>query len=121
MSTVLLKTITRNVPCHLSDMELLTRADELSVVVQEITAEEGRQVDVKAQMKARLTELDARKSRLAITIGRKEEYRDVPCDLFANVERGIVEVVRRDTAEVVESRAMSDDERQKALPLEVAS
>lgn len=117
---VVLKEVTRSLPCRLTDPELLTKADELSVVVQEVSAEEDRQTDVKAQMKAKLTELDARKTRLAITIGRKEEYRDVRCELQADVQAGTVTVIRTDTGESLETRPMTEDEKQKSLPLEPA-
>lgn len=116
---VTLKKVTRNLPCRLTEGELLARADDLSVVVQETTAEEGRQTDVKAQMKARLTELDARKTRLAITIGRKEEYRDVEVEHLADLQAGTVSVIRTDTGESIETRPMTEQERQTSLPLEV--
>lgn len=115
---VSVKRVTRNLPCRLTETELLARADNLSVVVQETTAEEGRQTDVKAQMKARLTELDARKTRLAITIGRKEEYRDVEVELMADVQAGTVTTYRQDTGEAIDTRPMSEKERQTTLPLE---
>lgn len=115
---VSIKRITRNLPCRLTETELLDRADQLSVVVQETNAEEGRQTDVKAQMKAKLTELDARKTRLAITIGRKEEYRDVEVELVADVQAGTVTIYRMDTSEALETRPMTEQERQAALPLE---
>lgn len=120
MSTVMLKTITRNLPCRLTEEELRQRGDALAETVQELAAEESRQTDVKAQMKARLTELEAKQTRFAITISRKEEYRDIQCDLFVNADRGLVDVVRRDTSEVVETRPITDDERQRALALEAA-
>ena len=115
---VSLKKTTRNLPCQLTNGELLDRADQLSVVVQETNAEEGRQTDAKAQMKARLTELDARKTRLAITIGRKEEYRDIEIELVADLQAGTVTIYRQDTSEALETRPMSEQERQTALPLE---
>lgn len=115
---VSIKRVTRNLPCRLTEPELLARADELSVVVQETNAEEGRQADVKAQMKARLTELDARKTRLAITIGRKEEYRDVEVELMADLQAQTVTVYRMDTSEATETRPMSEQEKQATLPLE---
>lgn len=115
---VSLKRVTRNLPCQLTNAELLDRADQLSVVVQETNAEEGRQTDVKAQMKAKLTELDARKTRLAITIGRKEEYRDVEVELMGDVQSGTVTVYRQDTSEAIETRPMSEQERQATLQFE---
>ncbi len=116
-SSVTLKTVVRSVPCRLTDAELLARADELSGVVQDTTAEEGRQTDIKAQLKARLTELDARKTRLALTIGRKEEHRDVDVAHVADLQAGTVTVFRTDTGEAMDTRPMTDAERQDSLPL----
>lgn len=115
---VSIRRVTRNLPCRLTDAELLDRADQLSVVVQETSAEEARQTDLKTQMKARLTELDSKKTRLAITIGRKEEYRDVEVELMADIQAGTVTVYRMDTSEAIETRPMSEQEKQATLPLE---
>jgi hypothetical protein len=76
----------------------------------------NRQVDMKAQMKARLAELDARKTQLAIIIGRREEDRDVTVDQFWDFGRFVVDTVRRDTGEVVSSRRMTEEECQQPLP-----
>lgn len=118
---VSIKKAVRNLPCRLTGDELLIRADELSVVVQETNGEEVRQADVKAQMKARLTELDARKTRLAITIGRKEEYRDVEVELVADIQAQTTTIYRQDTGEAIETRPMSEQEKQAALPLETSA
>lgn len=115
---VTLKKAARNLPCKLTDEELLDRADQLSVVVQETSAEESRQTDVKTQMKAKLTELDARKTRLAITIGRKEEYRDIEVESIADIQAGTVTDYRTDTGEAIGTRPMTEHERQSNLPLE---
>lgn len=120
MTSVLLKSLTRNLPCRLTDDELRQRGDSLAEVVQELHAEDDRQADVKAQMKARLTELEAKQTRYAIVISRREEYRDVECDLFADTVRGTVDIVRRDTGDTIETRPITEDERQRALPLEAA-
>ena len=114
---VTLRKVMRSVPCRLTDAELLARADELSGVVQDTTAEEGRQTDIKAQLKARLTELNARKTRLALTIGRKEEHRDVDVEHVADLQAGTVTVFRTDTDEAMDTRPMTDAERQDSLPL----
>lgn len=120
MVSKVMKVVTRNLPCRLTEDELRQRGDALAEVVQELHAEEQRQADVKAQMKARVTELEAKQTRFAITISRKEEYRDIECDVFGDPERGVVELVRRDSGEVVETRPMTEDERQRALPLNAA-
>lgn len=107
----------RNLPVKLTEKELRERGDTLAAVIQDLSAEESRQVDVKTQMKARLTELDAKKSQLAITISRREEYRDVTVEVWHDYDRMRVFVVRRDTGEEIHSRAMTQEEMQRPLPV----
>lgn len=113
----IVETVTRNLPTKLNQHELRDRGDQLAAVIQDLKAEEDRQTDAKAQMKARLAELDAKKTQLAITISRREEYRDQTCDVFHDCDRLLVEVIRRDTNEVVTSRGMTEHERQQLLPV----
>lgn len=112
-----LRTEARFLPVKLDQDELRDRGDKLAAVIQDLNAEENRQVDMKAQMKARLSELDAKKTQLAIVISRREEDRDVQVDIFADYGRAVMEVVRRDTGEVLNSRRMTEEERQQALPI----
>lgn len=113
----IIRTENRILPVKLHEDELRDRGDKLAAVIQDLNAEESRQVDQKAQMKARLSELDARKTQLAIVISRREEDRDVAVDVFANYVGGLVEVVRRDTGEVISKRRMTEEERQQPLPV----
>lgn len=113
----LVKTETRSLPVKLTDHELRERGDALAAVIQDLNAEENRQVDLKTQMKARLTELDAKQTQLAITISRREEYRDVACDVFHDYDKLRVETVRRDTGETVHTRGMTQEEMQRPLPV----
>lgn len=120
-STKLHRTIVRSLPCHLTDEELLKKGAELATAVQDLAAEEGRQADVKASMKARIAEIDARRTQLAIAVSRKEEHRDVEVDVFHDYQRLVVQDIRRDTGEVLITRVMSETERQQALPMEAAN
>lgn len=115
--TRIAKTESRNLPVKLSEIELRERGDQLAAVIQDLTAEESRQIGVKTQMKARLTELDAKKSQLAITISRREEYRDVTVDVWHDYDGLKVYVVRRDSGEEIHSRAMTQNELQRPLPM----
>ena len=109
-----------NLPCKLTEKELRTAGSDLAGVVQDIATEADRHVDIKSQMKARLSELEARKSILAITISRREEYRDVEIEVLSNYDEGIVRRVRMDTGEVLHERPMREDERQSSLPMDEA-
>lgn len=111
------KSETRSLPVKLNDDELRTAGDALAAVIQDLNAEENRQVDMKTQMKARITELDAKQTQLAITISRREEYRDVTVDIWHDYEKLKVETVRRDTGETIHRREMTQDELQRPLPV----
>lgn len=111
------RTVVRSLPVRLFEEELLKKGTELAQTVQDIATEEDRQTDIKAQMKARLAELEGRRTNLAITISRREEHRDVEVDIFFDFQRGVVEDVRRDTGEAVSRRVMSESERQQHLPI----
>lgn len=111
------KTEVRSLPVKLNEHELRERGDLLAAVIQDLNAEENRKVDMKTQMKARLTELDAKQTQLAITISRREEYQDVTCDVWHDYDKLQVETVRRDTGETINRRGMTQDERQQPLPV----
>lgn len=102
----------------LTDEELLKVGRELAGTTQDIATEEKRQADVKAGMKARLAELDARRTQLAMNISRREQDRDVRVDVYMDFQRGIVQEIREDTGETVHTRQMTDTERQAELPIE---
>lgn len=114
------KTVVRSLPCRLTDEELLKAGGDLATAVQDIAAEEGRQADVKASMKAKLAEIEARRTQIAIKVSRKEEHRDVEVDIWHDYQRAVVQEIRRDTGEVIGTRVMSDTERQQKLPMETA-
>lgn len=111
------RTESRHLPVKLDDHELRERGDQLAAVIQDMNTEEKRQTDAKAGMKARLAELDAKKTQLAITIARHEEDRDITVDVIHRFDKFIVESVRQDTGEVVTSRPMTEIERQQTLPI----
>jgi len=111
------RTVTKNLPCKLTEPELRDKGDALASVIQDLKSEEDRQVDIKAQMKARMAELDAKKTQLAISISRREEHRDVEVEEWLDYARSIVQQVRTDTGEIVFHRPMNEEERQLSLPV----
>lgn len=114
------RTVVRSLPCRLNDEELLKAGGDLATAVQDLATEEGRQADVKASMKAKVTEIEARRTQLAIKVSRKEEHRDVEVDIWFDYQRAVVQEIRRDTGEILGTRVMSDAERQQNLPMETA-
>lgn len=110
-------TLTKCLPVKLTQDELLQKSAELAGTVQDCATEEIRQADIKAQLKARLAELEARRTQLVIVVTRKEEERDVRCEVLADYAALTATIVRTDTGEAVSSRPLTDAERQDALPL----
>lgn len=109
---------TMYLPCALTEDELRSYGDELAGVVQDIAAQADREKEVKAELKARTTELTARQSMLAMKVSRRQESREVACVVHVDYEAGLRTVTRTDTGEVVQTRPLRDDERQPALPVE---
>lgn len=113
----MIRATTRVCAVHLDDSEALEKADQLAQVVDDIATETARQTDVKQQLKSKLTELESRHSQLASIVRRREEYRDVEVELYLTAA-GMVEVVRTDTGEVVDTRKATETEMQADLELE---
>lgn len=118
MGDTKVRTETRSLAVRLTDAEFIERATALAKVNQDIGVEEDRQVDLKSQMKAQLTMLDSQRAKLSSVVARREEVRDVVCDVHHDYDRGFVEVVRQDTGESISVRPMTDAERQMQLTME---
>jgi hypothetical protein len=110
----LLRTETRDLPCKLTVEELRDKADELATTVQAIESEKARQDSVKAELKATMTELESRQTRLAQVVSRREEYRDVKVIIELH-ENDIVKEMRDDTGEIIQIRPARDTERQPKM------
>ena len=116
MTDVTEQTTTMRLACKLTDDELRAAGDGLAKVVQDIASEDDAQKDQKAQMKARLMELTARQTILALQVSRREEHRDVEVTIAVDYKLGVEIRTRTDTGEVISTRALRDDERQPRLP-----
>ena len=92
----------------------MVKAKEMAQAIQDASQEEDRQKNIKEQLKAKLSELLAKQTRLSLLVSREEEYRDVEVRSFFNTE-GKVEEVRMDTGEIFATRPPREDERQPRL------
>lgn len=109
------KRVVRNLPVRLKDSELLEFGKRLAQTSTDIHNEEERQSQVKAELKAKLGSFETERTRLAGIVASGRENRDVSCDMVFDYSRLIVEVVRLDTKEVVETRRMTEAEQQRNL------
>lgn len=114
-SPVETKHVVRNLPVKLNDSELLEFGKRLAQTSGDIHAEEERQVNVKAELKAALGRIEGERTRLSGIVSTGRENRDVACNQVFDYSRLIVEVVRTDTNEVVETRRMTESEQQRNL------
>lgn len=108
----------RKLPCKLTAAELEERLHEAKTAVDEIATLAGEVADLKKEAKEKQSEIDAKQRRindLAKIADAGEEERDVPCHYRYLIESNAVELVRLDTSDIVEQRAMTAEERQQQL------
>lgn len=101
--------------CKLTKKELDVKHSELTRVLDEQDAAEAAFGQVKADHKRGLKLLGERVECLRRDLRSGTEDRPVDCEEKVDERRGIVEVVRLDTGETIDSRAMSMQERQTGL------
>lgn len=107
------ETQVRELPCALTPAEVAARADEAAFCVSEIERiKDARKLAV-GEFKTQLEEVQARLAVLSEQVRSKVERREVECHVF--LERNCAEVIRTDTGELVQQRALSQDEMQRRL------
>ena len=111
----ILKNTTETLPCKLTDEELRQKGDDLASITQELDAEEGRQKDIKDQLKAKLSGLQSKQREISLTITRREEFREVKVLTQLLVNDQMVQKIRQDTGEIIEARPARDLEMQSTL------
>jgi len=116
----ILRTTTRELPCHLTNDEKAKLAGELVAVIEKAEQEEIEQDKQKKEMKSILAGYAATQSRLARMLRNGIEQRPVEVRIEALYDVGKARTIRTDTGEVVEERPLTDSERQPPLIPEVA-
>ena len=100
----------RNLPVKLTEDEVQLKGQELAEACQKIGDVEVAKKEINAEFKGQLDALDKRVHTLAIEVKTKTELRNVEVYPRPLPEKAIVEMVRNDTMEVVETRTMSAGE-----------
>ena len=99
---------------RLNDQEVLEQSMELAHTIQELADETDSQAGIKAIMKAKLMELDAKQSRLAAVVSTRTDYRDVEVEV-ALTDDAMAQETRKDTGEIMLTRPLREDEKQLQL------
>jgi hypothetical protein len=106
---------TKWLPVHLTDDEVRARGERIVALMQERTEADADAKRQRDAHKARVSDLDKTMTHLAHEVRTRTEHRDVEVKEAFDHDRGLVETVRLDTGEVVETRPMTARERQKPL------
>jgi hypothetical protein len=105
------ETVVRELPCELTDAELLERGESMAAcegAVDELKAERRR-------LNASIREQSDRRADLAKIIESKTETRDVPCVWEPDYDLKRYDLIRTDTKAPVEQREMPEADLQMRL------
>jgi ribosome modulation factor len=106
---------TRELECELSDSDLLAKLTELTTKLTQKDAVEQELKEVSAGYKGRIKTLDREVHQLTRVVTKRCEEREVECEERFNYAARQAQIVRLDTFDVVESRAMTQRETQQYL------
>lgn len=111
------KTFTKTITRDLDDATSAKLGRELCQLLDEIEVAQNYRKEFNADMKEKLSGLSAKakEAKAAIEAGKVEEH--VECYEVHEFETSSVKTLRKDTNEVVDTRAMTADERRKAMQL----
>lgn len=107
--------ITRELACELDDRDVLTIARAKAKAEAELEELQEEIDDERTVQKARLEAVEKRIEIMGAEIRTGEQRRPVPC--YERFVSGMIEVVRKDTNEVIDRRAASLVEAQKVMPM----
>ena len=112
------KPINRFLPVPLTIPEKVDYGRKLAHLHQEYASLEIEKKHVADNFKEKLEGLDGRISALAAVVRNGEEVRDVECRWRYLFEVNTKELIRMDTGEIVETTAITAQERQLVLQIE---
>lgn len=108
--------LTKKLPVQLSNDEIRLKGQDLSRKLQELEDVDEARKEAMRDYKDRIDALKGESRRLAHIVTEGKEPREVPCETVRNDDNGTIELVRLDTVEVIDSRPMTPEERQRPLP-----
>jgi len=116
MNDIRTRTITELLDCKLTQEEQLERGQQLADAITAVDTEEAAQKTAKDKMKESLAALASEVNRLVPIVHDGIEKRQVSVRIDYDDTSLMVHKTRLDTGELVASRAMTEEERQRALP-----
>ena len=104
-------------PVKLTEDELNAKRDELAKCAAELNKTEQEKAEASSRFGGQVKKIRYRITELADHITSRREYRETACEERPDYDKNIVEVYRKDTDELVSSRVMSPEERQRKFKL----
>lgn len=108
----------QQLPVPLSNTELLDFGQRLAKCQADLAEHNMHAEQVKKELKAKESAIEAERARLSGIIREKKEIRDVQCERWAFYDQGDIVENRTDTGEVIYRRRMEMHERQVKLPID---
>lgn len=105
-----MKTFLRTLPVSLTNTETLERASQLAQTLTDLAVHEEEEKSRKSKAKLISEKLEGEIQRLGKIISRREEPREVDCHEVMVLADSIARVIRDDTGELVETRALLEHE-----------
>lgn len=105
----------RELPVPLTDDEKIANSDLLARLLDDKSSLEADELQAKAEAKARREALDAELQSVAAVIRARAVNKSVECQVRAVYETSEIHVVRMDTADTIDKRRMTGEERQRHL------
>lgn len=112
MTEQMSKTITKRLPCILSDEERLEFADQLAEANERVEEATANRKSLMKQMAAEVDQAVGHRDRINGIVASKTEYREVDVEVRFDFDKGRVTQYRKDTGEEIMNRPMTQKERQ---------
>jgi len=112
MSEKQTKTITKLLPCILSDEERLAFADQLAEANERVEEAIANRKSLMEQMAAEVKQAVGYRDKVNRIVASKTEYREIDVEVTFDFKKGRVIQHRKDTGEEIINRPMTQKERQ---------
>lgn len=109
------RTFERTLPVKLTVPELVERGYMLADEQTKKRSIESAKKSANEDFKAKLETAEEEIARLTRIVHQKAEERPVKCREKRDYKRSVIEVIRLDTGEIVDSRVMTEAERQREI------
>lgn len=107
--------VTRELRARMTPTEHVEAGEKLGTLVGELDELKDRHKAERSAMREVEIALQRQVKELSVDVASGTHVQSVPCDVVADFKRQVVETIRTDTLEVVESRALTDTDRQLAI------